>query len=87
MAGCRRVRYDEERMPKEQVNTGQCHYYLLVNGAMKELQLRLPSYKRNEGWWHLGNIFMQYVCHNGVHVTQVGEVLSCKIQLFVIVLF
>ena len=30
---------------------------------------------------------MQYVCHDGIHVAQVGEVLSCNVQLFVIVLF
>ena len=32
---------------KKKVNTGQCHYYLLVNGAMRVFQLRLPNYKRD----------------------------------------
>ena len=81
------LQYGPEVCAKRRVNTGQCHYYLWVNEAMNENELPLLNHKRNRrGGSHLRNIFVQDVCHDGIHVAQVGEILSCNVQLLIVML-
>jgi len=73
---------------KRRLNIGQRRYNLWVNEAMNEIELSLLNHKRNRrDGSHLCNIFVQDVCHNGIHVAQVGEILSCNVQLLIVMLF